>query len=268
MSLGSSSERPRSVMRKGVAERSYVSFIEVELRPGTWIVTGRNARGLSYDWEAVIVNAWETGGDPDKFEDWEYEILMPPALNDSHRDWYGPYAISLDGVGFALRAPEPLIQLPQPLRELVIASYPIIQALDNELLAYSLSHADALERISPNQLEELAVGICRNHGFHVERFGRWHQADSDVDLLAVQRTFSAGTLRLATQCKHSRNKVSAEPIRSLMGVLDHYNAHKGVVMTSSTFTKDAVVEGRSYFWRIELKDRAAIMEALQSIFHR
>ncbi len=233
------------------------------LKPGTWIITSRKARsyGLPYDYEAVVIDSWDTDGDPEKWEDVECSILI-----ESNGDWLGPYTIPLAGVGLTLKTPEPLITLPIPTSQIIVVSQPIIKEIDNELLEYYNKHPDALKFIKPKQLEDLAVAIYKNHGFEVERIGRWNQADGGVDILAIQKTFPMGELILAIQCKTSKNKISAEPIRSLSGVLDRFSAHKGVLMTSSEFTKNALIEAKNYFWRIELKDRNAIKDSLQSIF--
>ena len=111
----------------------YIVFNDVELKPGTWIVTGRKARnwGVPYDYEAVIVNAWETGRDPEKFDDWEYEILI-----EHEGKWYGPYKINLDAVGFPCRAAQPLLEIPEPTADIVVISRQIIGSVDEELMAY------------------------------------------------------------------------------------------------------------------------------------
>lgn len=73
-------------------------------------------------------------------------------------------------------------------------------------------------------------------------------------------------IRLAVQCKRFKRerRVSAEPIRSLAGVLDRFRVHAGVIATTSYFTKEAEEEARRYFWRISLRDYDNILHSLQT----
>jgi restriction system protein len=72
---------------------------------------------------------------------------------------------------------------------------------------------------------------------------------------------------MAIQCKrYSRtNKITAEPIRSLSGVLDRYQAHAGVVATTSFFTEPAVMEARSHIWKVGLQDYDDIVAGLMKL---
>ena len=240
-------------------EIDYIKFDNVELRPGAWVITGRKASPVPKDYEALIVNAWKTKGSPKQFKDWEYEIEIPPD--------YGPYIISLAGIYAPIRgAEEPEVIIQPPPQEIIVVSSSIIRSVNNELLEYLSKNPCALDYISAKELEDITAAIYRNNGFDVELMGRWNQPDGGVDILAVQRSTSAGMLRLAIQCKRSRNKISAEPIRSLRGVLDRFEAHRGVLVTSSYFTENALKEARNYYFNIDLMDRIALVDALRSRF--
>ena len=126
-------------------------------------------------------------------------------------------------------------------------------------------HPDAVGKLSGEQFESVMIAIYRNLGFDVESVGRWNQADGGVDIIAITRTEASTDFRIAIQCKASKNKISAKPIRELAGVLDKFKAHQGIVATTSQFTGPARVETEGHMWKMTLQDRDAIVRRLMAI---
>lgn len=143
----------------------------------------------------------------------------------------------------------------------------VIQACNKELLAWLSTHPEDLYRVHPGTFEEIVAEIFRGEGFDVEAISSWNQPDGGVDLLAARKETAGLNLRLAIQCKRQsqRQRVSADPIRSLVGVLDRFHAHAGVLATTSYFTTEAREETRRYFWRVALQDYDAIVKALRRL---
>lgn len=141
-----------------------------------------------------------------------------------------------------------------------------VQYCTTELVNYLKKDPESLNSIHPKVFEDLVARIFENEGFVVEFNKAWNQADGGVDIIAI-RTQGAVPYRLAIQCKrYARgNHVTAEPIRSLAGVLDRFKAHAGVLATSSFFTGPAIEETRNHFWKIHLHDYDQIVASLMKL---
>lgn len=154
-------------------------------------------------------------------------------------------------------------------REIVLSTAPaIIQGVtvcNAELMRFVQKHPEVLDQVHPGVFEEIVAKIFQNEGFETEQISSWNQADGGVDLIAIRKLDSQYPIRCAIQCKrvsHHR-RVSAEPIRSLAGVLDRFQAHVGVVATTTYFTRPARDEVGRYLWRIDLRDYDNIVASLR-----
>jgi len=147
---------------------------------------------------------------------------------------------------------------------------PLIRKLayqcNSELIRWLALHPEDLYQIHPGTFERIIAEIFEDEGFQVEVISSWNQSDGGVDLIAAKKVSGAVDIRLAIQCKRfqEKRKVSADIIRSLAGVLDRFQAHAGVVATTSTFSRQAVEEVRQTFWRITLRDHARIVQDLRN----
>ena len=127
------------------------------------------------------------------------------------------------------------------------AGIAVVRRCTDEIVRCLQADPKRLYEMHPAAFEELVAKIFENEGFTVELNKAWNQADGGVDILAV-RMDGLVPIRTAIQCKRysQDNRVTAEPIRSLNGVLDRYRAHAGVLATTSYFTNAAVEETRNY----------------------
>ncbi len=137
----------------------------------------------------------------------------------------------------------------------------------HELIQHLKTNPKDIYQIHPKTFEELVAAIFRNEGFQTELIGSWNQADGGVDVIAVRKIVDGVTLRTAIQCKRYKpeRRISADPIRSLAGVLDRFKAHTGVVASTSYFTKSAQEETESHLWRIGLRDFNSIVNSLKAL---
>lgn len=136
------------------------------------------------------------------------------------------------------------------------------------LSSWYADNPSQLCQLHPGAFERLVALLLEQEGFSVKLLGSWNQPDGGVDIIAVQNVGIAGEYRIAVQCKktaHNR-KISARPIRELVGVLDRFNAHAGVIVTTSKFTNPAKKEAQNFFWRISLKDYGDIVKALRDMW--
>jgi cold shock protein len=122
-----------------------------------------------------------------------------------------------------------------------------------------------LREIHPGQFETLVAVMLQKEGYETELVSKWNEADGGVDIIAVYRLSGGLETRFAIQCKHTRNKVSATPIRALNGVLDRFKAHQGIVATTSFFTKSAALEVQTHHWKVSLRDFDNIIASLKAM---
>lgn len=142
-----------------------------------------------------------------------------------------------------------------------------LKECNQELLAYVTRHPEFLYELHPGAFEALIAEIYRAEGFETERISNWNEADGGVDLIAIRHVSPGVDFRVAVQCKRwsQRRRLSAEPLRSLAGVLDQFQAHVGVVATTGLFSRNAEDERNRYLWRISLRDYNNILATLKRL---
>lgn len=98
-----------------------------------------------------------------------------------------------------------------------------------------------LLRIGPRDFEELIAELMRKQGFIVELTKQTR--DGGYDILAIN-SIAGFPLKFLAECKRfaSNNPVTVDIIRSFSYVVDTQKANKGIIFTTSYFTKDAVKE--------------------------
>jgi cold shock CspA family protein len=168
---------------------------------------------------------------------------------------------TLDGVAFAeLREGDAVAFTAEDVSQHILAkrvspdAAKKLQECNAELVAYLTKHPEAMADLHPGTFENIVAEIFRQEGFATERISRWNESDGGVDLIAVRHLSPGYDLRIAIQCKTTHGqKISAEPIRSLHGVLDLRKAHAGVVVTTGLFTEQAKEEAAG-MWKISLRN--------------
>jgi restriction endonuclease Mrr len=140
-----------------------------------------------------------------------------------------------------------------------------LQECTTELVQHLEKHPDDLRNLHAGTFENLVAEIFRHEGFETERISGWNEPDGGVDLIAVRHLAPEFDIRLAIQCKRwsQSRRLSAEPLRTLAGVLDRFRAHAGVVATTGIFSVEAEEERTDYLWRISLRDYDDILASLK-----
>jgi cold shock CspA family protein len=142
-----------------------------------------------------------------------------------------------------------------------------IKAITNEVIQRLSRNPIDLYQLHPKMFEELIAEIFMSEGYKTELIKTWNQVDGGIDIIALRRDIGGFPIRCAIQCKRyaSHRLITADPIRSLAGVLDRFQAHVGVIATSSHATKPARAEIEAHFWKINLRDYESIVAALQRL---
>jgi restriction system protein len=100
--------------------------------------------------------------------------------------------------------------------------------------------------------EEIVAELFRKEGFEVELTQATR--DKGIDIIAVSRRMNIPH-KMIVECKRyaPENRVGIAVVQRLLGVKTEINANKAVVVTTSSFSKDAETVARERFWDLDLK---------------
>ncbi|MFF5108136.1 restriction endonuclease [Streptosporangium sp. NPDC000509] len=109
----------------------------------------------------------------------------------------------------------------------------VIEAREREWLEVN-ARLEIVDRMTGDRFEALVEALLRREGFRgVRRVGG--SGDGGVDVVAT----APGGDRFVIQCKRWGTSVGSPQIRDLLGALHAYPGHRGVLVTSATFTAPA-----------------------------
>lgn len=112
--------------------------------------------------------------------------------------------------------------------------------------------------LEPRQFEELVAEIWRKLGYETELTAR--TKDGGRDVVAVRRL--EASVRFLIECKryNPSHKVGVELVRGLYGVTAHEKATKGILATTSTFTRGAKAFFDDHIWELEPRDFDGVVD--------
>ena len=118
-----------------------------------------------------------------------------------------------------------------------------------------------LQRMPPELFERLCQRLLRELGFdEVTITGR--SGDGGIDGTCILRGKTLISFSVAFQCKRWKNAVGPNVVRDFRGAMGG-RAEKGMILTTSTFTKDAKAEAvRDGVTRIDLIDGDLLVETM------
>lgn len=148
----------------------------------------------------------------------------------------------------------------EPKHDIVIVS----QFINHRLMSELEKNPAKMLSLTPRQFEEFVAELFVREGYNVELTPE--RKDGGCDILAVSRGELGSHLYLA-ECKKydPRRPVGVEYIRSLYGVLEEKRATRGILATTSYFTKGAKDFAGKLKWRIGLKDYEELKIWLQKL---
>lgn len=97
-----------------------------------------------------------------------------------------------------------------------------------------------LFKIQPREFEKIIAELLYNQGFEVELTKQTR--DNGYDILALKYIDNFSPIKYLVECKryNEKRKVGVEIIRSFKEVIATEQANKGIIVTSSYFTLDAL----------------------------
>ncbi|MFF3439499.1 restriction endonuclease [Streptosporangium sp. NPDC002721] len=125
------------------------------------------------------------------------------------------------------------IALIAALAGVLLLRHRVIETREREWLRDN-ARLERVDHMTGDRFETLVEALLRREGFHgVRRIGG--SGDGGVDVVAT----APGGDRFVIQCKRWGTSVGSPQIRDLLGALHAYPGHRGVLVTSATFTAPA-----------------------------
>jgi hypothetical protein len=136
----------------------------------------------------------------------------------------------------------------------------IVFVMGEKLVAYFRRHPNRIKELSPRQFEELICEIVGGFGWKAKLTRQ--TADGGYDIVALDH--HGLTNKYLIECKrYTKRPVGIVPVRALLGVTTHEKATKGILVTTSRFTKGARELFDEHEWRLEGRDFQGLLEWLE-----
>jgi restriction endonuclease Mrr len=149
----------------------------------------------------------------------------------------------------------------------LIVPAPVVVAVSDGLLAALAQTPRLLYEIAPRKFEEIVAELFRKEGFDVELTQATR--DGGADIIALSRRMNIRQ-KMIIECKRYKpeNRVGIAVVQRLLGVKTHMNANMAVVVTTSSFSREALAVARERFWDLDLKAYADVVGWLQAAVPR
>lgn len=118
----------------------------------------------------------------------------------------------------------------------------------------------SVHNLSGWDFEELVAEVYRRHGFSASVTQKTRDGGKDIFATCAQGGI---TYTSYFQCKQQNAPVGVSVVRELYGVLERDGIDKGIIVTSSRFTRDAIHEADRLNGRIVLIDFERLRELMQ-----
>lgn len=141
---------------------------------------------------------------------------------------------------------------------LAVGSPFLYRDIELEILAYFGRHPELLHSLPPRKFEELIASVFRQAGFEVELTPETR--DGGIDIIAVKKDGYSGNSLHLIECKRylPNNTVGIGVVQRLLGVVEQHRATKGIVVTTSSFTRDAIIVAESAQHRLVLNEYSKV----------
>ncbi|MGA1842773.1 MAG: restriction endonuclease [bacterium] len=127
--------------------------------------------------------------------------------------------------------------------------FTVAAAIDEKLIDWFCLHPESLYSVNSRLFEQIIAELFSKFGFDVEL--TQSTRDGGCDIVAIHHGLFK--TKLLVECKHYRKdrKVGINFVRQLHGVVAHADVNKGVLVTTSDFTKPASDYIAQHEWILE-----------------
>jgi restriction system protein len=116
-----------------------------------------------------------------------------------------------------------------------------------------------LTKIEPREFEEIIAEMLSMQGFKVELTKQTR--DNGFDIIAIKYLDKISPLKFLVECKrYTSQKVGVEIIRGFKDVIMTEKANKGIIVTTSYFSKDATRKMQEIPYLLDFKDKDNVIE--------
>lgn len=137
-----------------------------------------------------------------------------------------------------------------------------LKEINEDLIKYLALHPEFMQLLHHRKFEELIAAIFKNKGYEVTLTPQTR--DGGKDIVAIYKS-PFGHQMFVIECKKykAENKVGVELVRNLYGVKTAERFNQGILVTTSTFTKEAKEFVKPLNFELELKDLTDITKWCQ-----
>lgn len=134
-------------------------------------------------------------------------------------------------------------------------------AINDELISYLSRHPELMYKLDPRNFEELVAELLSRQGYKPTLTPRTR--DGGYDIMATRRDGLGEHLYLV-ECKRyaPENKVGVAQVRGIYGVAKAHAANKAVLVTTSSFSCDALAFAKPLKYDLSLNDHVVLNEWL------
>lgn len=177
--------------------------------------------------------------------------IVQSLCNHFNRLWNGDKSVELIYEDLILSS------LPKTSSDIILASNELWEEVIQELRKYP----DKIFELKPRKFEELIAELLIRQGMSVTLTQQ--TKDGGYDILANTSTWAGQHLYLV-ECKHysPHRPVGVSIVRALYGLVEANAATKGIIVTTSSFTKGAIDFQRTLAHRLSLKGFSEIKKWL------
>ena len=119
--------------------------------------------------------------------------------------------------------------------------------------------------IDPRKFEELVAELLASQGFEVELTKRTR--DGGFVIRAIRKIENFFPLKFLVECKRFvKDKVDVEIVRAFKNVIDEQNANRGIIVTTSYFTANAIQKQAQYPYLLEYKDKDSVLDWIKGYY--
>jgi HJR/Mrr/RecB family endonuclease len=151
----------------------------------------------------------------------------------------------------------------QEKRELVAAAKPIIISANEAMVRALKKRPEDIFTLTPRRYEELIAELLDDMGYKVTLTPATR--DGGKDILASLET-PAGEMLCLVEAKKYRadRRIGVSMVRTLYGTLADYQANSAMLVTTSTYSKDAHAMQKRHQYQLSLRDYTDVAKWIQT----
>jgi HJR/Mrr/RecB family endonuclease len=147
-------------------------------------------------------------------------------------------------------------------KELITEVKPRIILANQDLIERLRREPDSIYTLTPRKFEELIADLLADLGYDVELTPATR--DGGKDILAYMTTPHGKLLCLVEAKKHRRDRpVGVELVRQLYGTLTDADANSAMLVTTSSFSKEAKAFQKRHQYKLALRDYTNIIKWIE-----